>query len=301
MAQKKAWQSTIDKRVQSDRNLGTKFVDDLVAKYSISVADIQKYATKNNYDLNIKTAPQQNPVPQNAIFSNQASANRWAEKWAEQNGYSLKPGPGMAVVNQLSYKLGGGKTGPMSDQTIFFYGKGFAGTANQQTSSNTTNNQQPQTPNEQLDSYIDQAREVIRETRRQDVAGYPNPFEGLQMGQGNGSGADAGYQQQMAALNNLMIQQRSQYEQQIVEAQRQQTAMAAQAAESARQAEALQRAFVPNLEPTATAPMLGDYRYNYNTRRNAASNTLSTLAILSGLSGTDSAGVTTSLAGLQIA
>lgn len=298
---KKAWQSTIDKRVQSGRNLGQTFVDDLVAKHSISIADIQKYTTKNNYELNIQTAPQSNPVPQNAIFSNQTAANRWAERWAEQNGYSLKPGPGMAIVNQLNYKLGGGKLGSVSDQTIYLYGKGFTGSTSQQAPKSTTNNQQPQTPNEQLDSYIDQAREVIRETRRQDVAGYPNPFEGLQMGQGNAGAVDAGYQQQMAALNNLMIQQRSQYEQQIVDAQRQQTAMAAQAAESARQAEALQRAFVPNLEPTATAPMLGDYRYNYNTRRNAASNTLSTLAILSGLSGTDSAGVTTSLAGLQIA
>ena len=110
------------------------------------------------------------------------------------------------------------------------------------------------------------------------------------------------YQQQMASLQQLMIQQQTQYHTQMAEAQRQQAAAMAQAAESARQAEAMQRAFVPNLEPTATAPSLGDTREGSGTRT-AAANTLSNLAILTGINGAASAGVgaTSSLAGLQIA
>lgn len=107
------------------------------------------------------------------------------------------------------------------------------------------------------------------------------------------------YQQQVGYLNQLMVQQQSQYEGQMTQARAQQAAIEARAVESERQAAALQRAFVPNLEPTAAAPTLGDTR-TMGTRR-AASNTLSNLAVLTGLSGSTSGGVSSTLAGLQIA
>lgn len=106
--------------------------------------------------------------------------------------------------------------------------------------------------------------------------------------------------QQQQALEMLMIQQQDAYNQQMQMAMQQQQQQAAQAAEAKRQADALGRAYVPGLEQTAASPVLGDARYE---GRSSATNTLSNLAILTGL-GT-SAGVTatpiTPLAGLQIA
>lgn len=107
------------------------------------------------------------------------------------------------------------------------------------------------------------------------------------------------YQQQVGYLNQLMVQQQSQYQDQMAQARAQQAIIEARAAESDRQAAALQRAFVPNLEPTAAAPTLGDPRKM--TTRRAANNTLSNLAVLTGLSGGTSGGVSSTLAGLQIA
>ena len=154
---------------------------------------------------------------------------------------------------------------------------------------------------------VAQAQSVINATINRPVASYPapaapaqpDPMAGLRDAM-NAQAAQA--EQQMAALQQLMIQQQSQYQAQMAVAQGQQAAAMAQATESARQAEALQRAFVPNLEPTATAPSLGDAREGSGTRT-AAANTLSNLAILTGINGAASAGVgaTSSLAGLQIA
>jgi transketolase len=179
----------------------------------------------------------------------------------------------------------------------------------------------PPTPQETLNSYIAQAQQSIAASQAQQVAPYAGVEAVLQRAaeqqaefqkaaeqraaeqqaawQKQAEAQQQAAQQQQAALQNLMIQQQSAYQQQIVEAQRQQAEMAARAAESSRQTEALQRAFVPQLEPTAAAPMLGDTRTS--TTRNAATNTLSNLAILTGLTGDTSGGVTTSLAGLQIA
>lgn len=127
---KTAWQKNIDYRVQSGRRLGPGFTSDLSTKYGIGLSDIQSYASRNNYNLMTQAAPQTNPVPQNQIFSNAAAAQSWARNWAKENGYSLKPGPGMSIVNQLDYKLGGGKLGSVSDQTFYLYGKSYPGGGN---------------------------------------------------------------------------------------------------------------------------------------------------------------------------
>lgn len=155
---------------------------------------------------------------------------------------------------------------------------------------------------------VKDAQDAIAAAQNRPVAAYPtqaappapaapDPMAGVTEAM---NAQAAQYQQQMQALQQLMIQQQSQYQSQMAEAQRQQAAMAAQAAESSRQAAALQRAFVPNLEPTATAPSIGDTRMGSETR-SAAANTLSNLAILTGVGGSASGGVTSTLAGLQIA
>jgi hypothetical protein len=159
----------------------------------------------------------------------------------------------------------------------------------------------PPTPQETLDTYIDQAQQNIAATQAKQVAPAPDPLAAIvaAMAQQNTANQEAATQQQ-AALQQLMIQQQTAYQTQMAESQRQQTEMAARAAESARQTEAMQRAFIPALEPTAAAPMLGDTRTAV-TSRSSATNTLSNLAILTGVNGSTSAGATTSLAGLQIA
>lgn len=161
-------------------------------------------------------------------------------------------------------------------------------------------------PYQELRDQIAQAQQTITDLQNQQVDPYPELTDLLAQQQAQAAAqqeamaAQAAQQQQ--ALQDLMIQQQQAYETQMADARRQQEAMAAQAAEAQRQAMAVQNARVPGLEPTATAPALGDAR---NATRNSATNTLSNLAILTGL-GT-SAGVTatpataTPLAGLQIA
>lgn len=110
------------------------------------------------------------------------------------------------------------------------------------------------------------------------------------------------------SLESLMIQQQQEqqraYEAQMAEARRQQEALAAQAAEAQRQALAAQNAYVPGLEPTAGANNPGGPG---QATRKAANNTLSNLAIITGmgLSGgvtaTPAGSALAPLAGLQIA
>jgi len=99
--------------------------------------------------------------------------------------------------------------------------------------------------------------------------------------------------QRIQGLNDLMLQQQSQAA--STQALLQQQAMAAENAykEQLRQADALGRAFVPNLNPSAATASLGDQR---TTTRQETNNSLSDLAIVSGL-GTN----TNPLAGLQLA
>lgn len=110
----------------------------------------------------------------------------------------------------------------------------------------------------------------------------------------------AGAEQQAASLQQMMIGQQQAFQQQ--QALQQQQVAAAQAAyeEQRRQADALGRAFVPNLQPSAAAPAVGDSRSSGSSSSN--SNTLSSLSILSGIgSELTASSMTPVLAGLQIA
>jgi hypothetical protein len=99
--------------------------------------------------------------------------------------------------------------------------------------------------------------------------------------------------QEIAYLNDLMVQQEKQSQQ--TQSLLEQQAKDAQAAyaEQARAATALGKAFVPSLEPTAATVQLGDQR---KTERNEVNNTLSSLAITSSLGSNSNP-----LAGLQLA
>lgn len=91
---------------------------------------------------------------------------------------------------------------------------------------------------------------------------------------------------QQNGLNSLVIQQEQAYQQQLALQKQQMEAAQAAYAEQQRQASALAKAYVPDLNPTAYSPLVGDMRTSAN------SSTLSGLAILNGGS---------ALAGLQIA
>lgn len=109
----------------------------------------------------------------------------------------------------------------------------------------------------------------------------------------------AAAEEQASALQQLMAEQQSQYMQQLEQSRLQQLEIQKQATEQRRQSEALQRAYVPNLEPTAAAPSMGDTRPG--TSRSASQNTLSNLSILTGVGGSGPSSAVSALAGLQIA
>jgi hypothetical protein len=96
--------------------------------------------------------------------------------------------------------------------------------------------------------------------------------------------------QQMAGLQELMMQQDQKFQEANVMQQQQIAAADAAYAEQKRQAEALARAYVPNLEPTAASPSYG------SNKRETLNNTLSSLTMLS-----PTGAASPLLAGLQIA
>ena len=171
---------------------------------------------------------------------------------------------------------------------------------------NNNNNNNGDDPYQDLRDQIDTAQQTINDLQNQQVDPYPQLTDLLAEQQAAAAAQqeamDAQAAQQQQVLQDLMIQQQQAYETQMADARRQQEAMAAQAAEAQRQAMAVANAYVPGLEPTASAPALGDAR---NMSRSSATNTLSNLSILTGM-GT-SGGVTATpasaspLAGLQIA
>lgn len=130
--------------------------------------------------------------------------------------------------------------------------------------------------------------------------------------------AKAEAESQRTYLNNLMLQQQQQYASQQAMQQQQQAAQQQQYAaqlsmqqqqlaeaqsayqEQRRQAEALSRAFVPTLQPTAAAPAVGDSRAMTTTTGGRSTGTLSSLSILSGV-GLNGMTTNPALAGLQIA
>jgi hypothetical protein len=102
--------------------------------------------------------------------------------------------------------------------------------------------------------------------------------------------------QNAAALQDLMIQQQEGFDQQMALQQQQLASADAAYQEQLRQADALSRAYVPTLQPTANAPISGDYRTSSTSSTSSNSSTLSSLSILS-----DMGSVAPSLVGLQIA
>jgi small-conductance mechanosensitive channel len=99
--------------------------------------------------------------------------------------------------------------------------------------------------------------------------------------------------EQIASLQNLMMQQDQQFQQASLAQQQQAAAAQAAYEEQRRQAEALSRAYVPNMEPTVS-----NLTYGSNRRQQEEDNTnlLSSLSML-----TPSSSVSPTLAGLQIA
>ena len=138
---KTEWQFNIDKRVTSGRTLGSGFASDLTKKYGISLSDIQRYAGANKYQLSKDIAGSSGssssssssfPKPDQTRFTLQKYQDKYAADFAKQHGYSLTPGKGLSIVNQLDYTLGGwngnGQGGSVSMDadrgggTTYFYG-----------------------------------------------------------------------------------------------------------------------------------------------------------------------------------
>jgi hypothetical protein len=175
-------------------------------------------------------------------------------------------------------------------------------------SGNTNNqgggNENANDPYQDLRDQIAAAQQTITDLQNQQADPYPELTELLAGQQAAAAAQQQAMQeqatQQQKALQDLMIQQQQAYDTQMAEARVQQERMAAQAAEAQRQAMAVANAYVPGLEPSASAPALGDSR---NMTRSSAANTLSNLSILTGmgLSGGVTATPAALLAGLQIA
>lgn len=153
-------------------------------------------------------------------------------------------------------------------------------------------------PYQELRDQIDAAKQTISDLQSQPVDPYAGITSILSATQ-----QTMAEQAQMQAnfLENLMIQQQTNFETQMGFAQQQQATMQAQSLEAQRQAEAVANAYVPSLEPTAASPTFGDAR---NNNRSSAMNTLSNLSILTGMGvsgGVTAVPAASPLAGLQIA
>ena len=255
---------------------------------------------------NLSVAPGQNKATTQALQTLAPLANLQMNQGTAYYGYSTTNTP----AKQTSSVNGGGSYTPASTTYNPIVLPRNTGTgSNAGSGANTGNgNGNENDPYQDLRDQIDAAQQTINDLQNQQVDPYPNLDELIAQQQAQAAAqqeamaAQAAQQQQ--ALQDLMIQQQQAYETQMADARRQQEAMAAQAAEAQRQAMAVANARVPGLEPTATAPALGDAR---NATRNSATNTLSNLAILTGLgtsggvTATPAASTATPLAGLQIA
>jgi|GEM_PF-3965911 len=255
---------------------------------------------------NLSVAPGQNKATTQALQTLAPLANLQMNKGTAYYGYSTTNTPSQ----QTRTVNGGGTYTPASTTYNPIVLPRNTGTgSNTGSGANAGNgNGNKNDPYQDLRDQIDAAQQTINDLQNKQVDPYPNLDELIAQQQAQAAAqqeamaAQAAQQQQ--ALRDLMIQQQQAYETQMADARRQQEAMAAQAAEAQRQAMAVANARVPGLEPTATAPALGDGR---KATRTAATNTLSNLAILTGLgtsggvTATPAASTATPLAGLQIA
>ena len=108
---------------------------------------------------------------------------------------------------------------------------------------------------------------------------FSQEFAGFQAQAGE---AERGYQAQLAASRAQMEELQSMFTGQLAAALSERNQMAASYEAQLRQTQALQNAFIPNMERTAAAPQLGDNRTEQQTRRPRSRNTLSDLSIASG-------------------
>ena len=112
--------------------------------------------------------------------------------------------------------------------------------------------------------------------------------------------AAAATKQQQDALQQMMIQQQTAFAQQQLLQQQQIAASNAAYEEQKRAGDALARAYIPNQQATALAPVVGDER-NAISGASTSRNTLSSLSILTGNNSGTNASKMGSLSGLQIA
>lgn len=238
----------------------------------------------------------------NQRFANKAKANAWASGM----GYSLQPGDGLVAVDQIAYQTNSPKSGS-AWSTVPVYGKAapaaasqagvasapLAGAAsglpapNDGSYSNVTAN---------LAAQAQQGADVAalyRQKQAEDAAANAKVVADMR------AQADT----QASALEQLMIKQRAEYDAQLMQQQERLTAAQAEAAEQRRQAAALATAYIPALQPVAQAPALGDARSlgAIAGQGRSSTNLLSTLSILSGVSGGQTGAMSPALVGLQIA
>ena len=260
--------------------------------------------------------------------SNQAAKGVTISSNAQQNtGVTVKPSGQItynpaAVTSQLPYidqaRINYGvipnpAPAPVNDKFVqntagtFSYTKpaGTATTTNAATnanSSNNNNNNNATTPNNgEYNNILDLINQQREDAKAQIDFWQNKATEDANANAQQVAAIQAGAEQQAASLQQMMIGQQQAFQQQ--QALQQQQVAAAQAAyeEQRRQADALGRAFVPNLQPSADAPAVGDSRSSGGSS-SSNSNTLSSLSILSGIGSELTANTMTPvLAGLQIA
>lgn len=257
--------------------------------------------------------------------SNQAAKGVTISSNAQQNtGVTVKPSGQItynpaAVTSQLPYidqaRINYGvipnpAPAPVNDKFVqntagtFSYTKpaGTATTANAASNANNNTNNNATTPNNgEYNNILDLINQQREDAKAQIDFWQNKATEDANANAQQVAAIQAGAEQQAASLQQMMIGQQQAFQQQ--QALQQQQVAAAQAAyeEQRRQADALGRAFVPNLQPSADAPAVGDSRSSGGSS-SSSSNTLSSLSILSGIGSELTANTMTPvLAGLQIA
>ena len=272
------------------------------------------------------------PTPDRNRFSAQGEHDKYVAQWAKDNGYSLKPGHGLSIVNQLDYTLGGWSGMPSQGTTrgggtTYFYGPaggggfnipgdgvkgdGIRGSAPSSSSSSAGGGGGGGGGNDGIKgdgirgrgvSNDGEFASIVEMLAMQNEAGREEQDRWRQMEIQNANKdrrvaakMTAKADEQAAKLQELMIQQQGIYEAELAEQRQQNAAATAAALQQRQEASNMARAYVPDLQPTAIAPGVGDGRRVGSSRASSA-NTLSGLSILTNAG--RSAGT---LSGLQIA
>ena len=213
--------------------------------------------------------------------------------------YGVIPNPAPAPVNDKFVQNTAG-TFSYTKPAVTAASTTAAGAGNTNTNTTTTGDNNNTPNNGEYNNILDLINQQRDEAKAQIEFWQNKATEDANANAQQVAAIQAGADQQAASLQQMMIGQQQAFQQQ--QALQQQQVAAAQAAyeEQRRQADALGRAFVPNLQPSAAAPAVGDSRSSGSSSSN--SNTLSSLSILSGIgSELTASSMTPVLAGLQIA